>query len=112
MKQLGSRINAMSDLRFETSSSFCNCANNQQCLFFSSKSALTIIRGGLKSLGLNSLKSIHDGGVRIVESKQLCYASGIAWRKIVKMPARPSTNLDPNGTGVIIRNNKLVDQCG
>ncbi len=47
-------------------------------------SSLYIIKTSLKSLGLRSLRKIRSGNVYILENKDLCFASDIAWNKIMK----------------------------
>ena len=58
-------------------------------------SSLYIVKTSLRSLNFRSLRKIRSGGVAILENKELCYASEIAWQKIMKSP-RHNTLLQNN----------------
>ncbi|XP_046400809.1 epidermal growth factor receptor isoform X2 [Ischnura elegans] len=64
-------------------------------------SSLYIVKSSLKSLGLQSLKKIHSGGLAIVENKDLCFAEGINWDKIKKSTDHPT----------YVRHNKPLAEC-
>ncbi|KPM07575.1 epidermal growth factor receptor-like protein 2 [Sarcoptes scabiei] len=46
-------------------------------------SAIYIVKTSLTSLGLRSLKRVDFGSVAILENKHLCFASKIAWKKVM-----------------------------
>ncbi|OQV21587.1 Epidermal growth factor receptor [Hypsibius exemplaris] len=57
----------------------------------------------LTSLGLDSLKRINGGGVRIVENRKLCFANTVSWQR-----------LGVSGSGLspaVVRNNKPDEVC-
>nr|KAI8744868.1 epidermal growth factor receptor-like isoform X1 [Biomphalaria glabrata] len=63
------------------------------------KLALSIILTPLKSLELNSLKSIINGNVHIFGNRHLCYANTVDWSSIVnsiKQVTDVRNNRDPN----------------
>ncbi|XP_055339018.1 epidermal growth factor receptor-like isoform X2 [Paramacrobiotus metropolitanus] len=75
-------------------------------------SALTIVGNKyLQSLGLNSLKTIKAGMVKIVENRKLCYASDIAWSKVLSPSQSPITSSTGVPSKPLIRNNRLQSDC-
>src|SRR5687768_15429847 len=64
-------------------------------------SSLYIVKTSLRSLNLRSLKMIRSGSVAILENKDLCFADGVNWAKV--MP--------PKVNGTLIHNNKQSQEC-
>ena len=67
------------------------------------KYALTVSSNSyLTSLGLDSLKKVEGGGIRIVENRQLCFADTVDWTN--------STIADPKFP-VILKHNQRNEIC-
>lgn len=63
--------------------------------------SLYIVKTGLRSLELKSLKRINAGTVAILENKNLCFAEGVNWNKIKKSADHVS----------MIANNRNATEC-
>lgn len=64
-------------------------------------SALYIVKTSLNSLSLRSLKKVRSGSVTILENKDLCFASTIEWKKVMRSSVHT----------MMLQNNRNETEC-